>query len=181
MGAAPAPSFTSWQSPSEGSSSLPGSSSAFLFLSLFPFPLYLFLLSPPPLPFFSFSFSLSSEFRLHRRQLLIPTYWDGVGATQPALHPWKAQSPQPLVPLATPPQQHSLLQGQPHAQECPQDPPQLSQQALLWQESLGTNCSACHPMAPCPPARSWERRMRTPPPLSRVCDGVGMQQCCAVL
>lgn len=123
MGAAPAPSFTSWQSPSEGSSSLPGSSSAFLFLSLFPFPLYLFLLSPPPLPFFSFSFSLSSEFRLHRRQLLIPTYWDGVGATQPALHPWKAQSPQPLVPLATPPQQHSLLQGQPHAQECPQDPP----------------------------------------------------------
>lgn len=46
-----------------------------------------------------------------------------MGATQPALHPWKAQSPQPLVPLATPPQQHSLLQGQPHAQECPQDPP----------------------------------------------------------
>lgn len=46
-----------------------------------------------------------------------------MGATQPALYPWKAQSPQPLVPLATPPQQHSLLQGQPHAQECPQDPP----------------------------------------------------------
>lgn len=31
--------------------------------------------------------------------------------------------PAALGSFSHPPQQHSLLQGQPHAQECPQDPP----------------------------------------------------------
>lgn len=92
----------------------------------FLFSLFLYIFSFfffPPLPFFSFSFSLSSEFRLHRRQLLIPTYWDGVGATQPALHPWKAQSPQPLVPLATPPPAALLAAGTAPCTGVPPGPP----------------------------------------------------------
>lgn len=50
---------------------------------------------------------------------------------------------------------------------------QGSHQVLFRQVTSATNCSACRPTAPCPPARSWRRRTSPPPHSSRVRDSAG--------